>query len=145
MEKVDIEAGIARLRVALSKSKKENKRLSEKLERAKGKTVRLQKESKKRRSDQNVEQRIRTIHFEPVERHKYFEFVVRLSTQPYTRTNCGLHQVVEILHVVSEAFGGVLGTVPCCNTVGNWVKECGLKVYETAGRIVAWHPLYGDC
>jgi len=89
---------------------------------------------KKRRSDNKVEQRTRTITFEPIERHKYSELVVRLSTLLYTRVNCGLRQVVEIMNVINDTFDGLLGTIPCYNTIENWVKKCGLKVYETAGN-----------
>ena len=51
----------------------------------------------------------------------------------YTRVNCGLRSVVEILSVINDTFDGLLGTTPCYNTIENWVKKCGLKVYETAG------------
>jgi hypothetical protein len=88
---------------------------------------------KKRRTDNHIEQRTRTITFEPVERHKYSELVVRLSTMLYTRVNCGLRQVVEIMNVINNTFDGLLGTIPCYNTIENWVKKCGLKVYETSG------------
>jgi hypothetical protein len=89
---------------------------------------------KKRRSESNIEQRTRTITFEPIGRHKYSELVVRLSTLLYTRVNCGLRQVVEILSVINDTFDGLLGTIPCYNTIENWVKKCGLKVYETAAE-----------
>jgi hypothetical protein len=56
-----------------------------------------------------------------------------LSTLLYTRVNCGLRSVVEILSVINDTFDGLLGTIPCYNTIENWVKKCGLKVYETAG------------
>ena len=87
---------------------------------------------KKRRSENNIEQRTRTITFEPIERHEYSEFIVRLSTLLYTRVNCGLRHVEEILTVINDAFDGLLGTIPCYNTIENWVKKCGLKVYENA-------------
>jgi len=48
----------------------------------------------------------------------------------YTRVNCGLRQVVEILNVINDTFEGFLGTIPCYNTIENWVKKCGLNVYE---------------
>jgi hypothetical protein len=41
--------------------------------------------------------------------------------------------VVEILKVINDTFDGLLGTIPCYNTIENWVKKCGLKVYETSG------------
>jgi len=56
-----------------------------------------------------------------------------LSTLLYTRVNCGLRSVVEILSVINDTFDGLLGTIPCYNTIENWVKKCGLKVYETSG------------
>ena len=52
----------------------------------------------------------------------------------YTRVNCGLRQVVEILNVMNDAFEGFLGTIPCYNTIENWVKKCGLHVYETSPK-----------
>ena len=59
--------------------------------------------------------------------------MVRLSTTLYTRIHCGFRQVVKMMEVINEAFDGVLGKVPCHTTIENWVKKCGLKVYETAG------------
>jgi hypothetical protein len=56
-----------------------------------------------------------------------------LSTLLYSRVNCGLRSVVEILNAVNEAFDGHLGTIPCYTTIENRVKKCGLEVYETAG------------
>jgi hypothetical protein len=44
-----------------------------------------------------------------------------------------LRSVVEILSVINDTFDGLLGTIPCYNTIENWIKKCGLKVYETAG------------
>ena len=35
--------------------------------------------------------------------------------------------------MVNDTFDGLLGTIPCYNSIENWVKKCGLKVYETAG------------
>ncbi len=36
--------------------------------------------------------------------------------------------------MINETFDELLGTIPCYNTIENWVKKCGLKVYETAGE-----------
>jgi len=35
---------------------------------------------------------------------------------------------------MDETFDGLLGKIPCHNTIENWVKKCGLKVYEDAGE-----------
>lgn len=88
---------------------------------------------KKRRTESNTDQRTRTVTFEPIEGHQYSEFVVRLSSLLYSRVNCGFRSVVEILNIINEAFDGLLGKIPCYNTVENWVKKCGLNAYETAG------------
>ena len=45
-----------------------------------------------------------------------------------------MRSVVEILSVINDTFDGFLGTIPCYNTIENWIKKCGLKVYETAGE-----------
>ena len=52
----------------------------------------------------------------------------------YTRVKCGLRQVVEILNVLNDIFEGFLGDIPSYNTIGNWIKKCGLHVYETASE-----------
>lgn len=36
--------------------------------------------------------------------------------------------------MLNETFDGILEEVPCYNTIENWVKKCGLKVYETSGE-----------
>ena len=52
----------------------------------------------------------------------------------YTRVKCGLRQVVETLNVLNDIFEGFLGDIPSYNTIGNWIKKCGLHVYETASE-----------
>ena len=54
----------------------------------------------------------------------------------YARTNCGFRQVAKSLEVTNEVFEGILGDVPCHNTISNWVKKCGLNVYENSGDMV---------
>lgn len=41
-----------------------------------------------------------------------------------------MRQVVNILHIINDAFDGVLGKIPSHNSIENWVKKCGLSVYE---------------
>lgn len=54
----------------------------------------------------------------------------------YTRTNCGFRHIVKALEVINEVFEGVLGDTPCHNTISNWVKKCGLNVYESSGDMM---------
>jgi DNA gyrase/topoisomerase IV subunit A len=135
MRMTNIEAENNRFKKELLALKKQNKKLSQKLEKTKNKTEGLKKElKKKRRADNQIERRTRTVTFEPVKRHEYSELIVRLSTLLYTRINCGFRQVVKILEVINETFDGLLGKIPSRNTIENWVKKCGLKVYEGAGE-----------
>jgi hypothetical protein len=57
-----------------------------------------------------------------------------LSVKLYTQVNCGSRQVVKILHIVNDSFDGTLGKIPSHNTIENWVKKCGLSVYEEEGK-----------
>lgn len=50
--------------------------------------------------------------------------------------NCGFRSVVEILKILNDALGGVLGRIPSHNTIENWIKKCGLDVYNTPERSV---------
>jgi len=42
--------------------------------------------------------------------------------------------VIEALTVINETFDGVLGKIPCYNTIGNWIKKYGLDVYNSSGQ-----------
>ncbi len=44
--------------------------------------------------------------------------------------------MVNGLEVINEVFKGVLGDIPCHNTINNWVKKCGLNVYESSGDVM---------
>lgn len=48
----------------------------------------------------------------------------------YTRVNCGFRSVVKTLEIVNEVFGGILGRIPSRNTIENWIKKCGLDIYN---------------
>lgn len=52
----------------------------------------------------------------------------------YTRINCGLRQVAKILDVINDVFDGLLGKTPSHTTIDNWVRKCGLNVYEKSGE-----------
>lgn len=42
--------------------------------------------------------------------------------------------MVEILNIINDSFDGLLGKIPSYNTIEDWVKKCGLDVYEKAGE-----------
>lgn len=57
-----------------------------------------------------------------------------MSTQLYTKGNCGFRQVVSILEIINSSFNNILGEIPCHNTIENWVKKCGLDSYQSSGK-----------
>ena len=93
-----------------------------------------ERSKKKRRSENRTERRTVTITLESVKGHQYSELVIRLSTLLYAQTGCGLRSVVSILKVINDVFNGILGQLPCYNTIENWVKKIGLDVYNTSGQ-----------
>ena len=38
---------------------------------------------------------------------------------------------MDILKIVNDAFKGILGQIPSRNTIENWIKKCGLDIYNT--------------
>lgn len=48
--------------------------------------------------------------------------------------------MVDVLDIINEVFNGVLGEVPCYNTIDNWVKKCGLDIYNNAGTAISNKP-----
>lgn len=85
---------------------------------------------KKRRSEDNIDRRTKSITLEPVPGHRFPLIVIQLCVLIYMRTPCGLRTVVTILEIFAELLGDTFGKVPCYNTVGNWVKKLGLSVYQ---------------
>ncbi|KAA6310005.1 hypothetical protein EZS27_038613, partial [termite gut metagenome] len=127
------EAEIA-LQEKLKQAEKENKSLMQKLETANSKKAKLQTELKKRRTENQTEQRTTTITLEPITGHRYSELAVRLSSLLYTRCGCGLRSVITILEVINETFEGILGEIPCYNTIGNRIRKYGLYEYNSSGE-----------
>jgi hypothetical protein len=48
----------------------------------------------------------------------------------YTRTNCGLRTVVNILKIFEEVLGDSFGKVPSYTIVAYWVRKLGLSIYK---------------
>ena len=85
---------------------------------------------KKRRSEDNIDRRTKSITLEPVPGHRFPLVVIQLCVLIYMRTPCGLRTVVTILEIFAELLGDTFGKVPCYNTIENWVKKLGLSVYQ---------------
>lgn len=47
---------------------------------------------------------------------------------------------MDVLDIINEVFNGILGEVPYYNTIDNWVKKCGLDVYNNAGTTISNKP-----
>lgn len=95
---------------------------------------------KKRAKDNRTETRTVRITLEPIARHRYSELIVRLTALLRVRIGCGSRSVVDVLDIINEVFNGILGEVPCHNTIDNWVKKCGLDVYNNAGTTILNKP-----
>ena len=115
----------------LKRLRKENKKLASQKDKFKAKYDKAQKElKKKRRSEDNIDRRTKSVTFEPVPGHRFPLIVIQLCVLIYMRTPCGLRTVVTILEIFTELLGDAFGKVPCYNTVENWVKKLGLSVYQ---------------
>lgn len=53
---------------------------------------------------------------------------------------CGSRSVVDILKIINDVFNGVLGELPCYNTIDNWVKKCGLDISNNSGQTLSDTP-----
>lgn len=109
---------------------KENKKLASQKDKIKAKYDKTKKELKKRRSEDNIDRRTKSITLEPVHGHRFPLVVIQLCVLIYMRTPCGLRTVVTILEIFAELLGDTFGKVPCYNTIENWVKKLGLSVYQ---------------
>lgn len=47
---------------------------------------------------------------------------------------------MDVLSIINEVFNGVLGDIPCHNTIDNWVKKCGLDVYNNVDTTILNKP-----
>ena len=88
----------------------ELKRLRKRVKQLEGKEVKNTKHyqrssertQKKRRSENNYDQRTKSITLAPVPGHRFPLVVIQLCVLIYMRTGCGLRTVVKILEVFSE-------------------------------------------
>ena len=85
---------------------------------------------KKRRSEDNINRRTKSITLDPIPGHRFPLVVIQLCVLIYMRTPCGLRTVVTILEIFAELLGDTFGKVPGYNTVENWAKKLGLSVYQ---------------
>lgn len=73
---------------------------------------------------------MKTVTYNPISRHQYSDVIVGLSTTLYSIAGCGFRSIIKILETFEETFDGLIGKIPCHNTIENWVKKCGLKEYN---------------
>ena len=95
---------IERLKKQISKLREENRQLKSEARIAKRKAT---KADKKRRHDNNIQQRTRTVVVRPVKGHRFSELAIRLSSVIYSNVGCGLRSVVKLLEIIDETFGGI--------------------------------------
>ena len=130
MKKLDSNQDKESLQEEVKRLRKENKKLASQKDKLKAKYDKTQKELKKRRSEDNIDRRTKSITLQPVPRHRFPLIVIQLCVLIYMRTPCGLRTVVAIQETFAELLGDTFGKVPCYNTVENRVKKLGLSVYQ---------------
>lgn len=130
MKKLDSNQDKELLLEELKHLRKENKKLASQKTRSRLSMTRPRRSLKKRRSDDNIDRRTKSITLEPVPGHRFPLVVIQLCVLIYMRTPCGLRTVVTILEIFAELLGDTFGKVPCYNTIENWVKKLGLSVYQ---------------
>lgn len=67
---------------------------------------------------------------QPIKRHKFPEFIVSLSVQCYVKLRCGFSGVIATLRILKDLLGWDFESIPCKNSIENWVKKCGYSVYN---------------
>lgn len=130
MKKLDSNQDKESLQEEVKRLRKENKKLASQKDKFKAKYDKVQKELKKRRCEDNIDRRTKSITLNPVPGHRFPLIVIQLCVLIYMRTPCGLRTVVTILEIFAELLGDTFGKAPCYNTVENWVKKLGLSVYQ---------------
>ena len=85
---------------------------------------------KKRRSEDNIDRRTKSITLDSVPGHRFPLVVIQLCVLIYMRTPCSLRTVAAILKIFAELLGDTFGKAPCYNTAENRVKKLGLSVYQ---------------
>lgn len=63
--------------------------------------------------------------------HSYSKLHADLAVKIRNNTSCGSRDVVKILEIINEEFGGILDDeIPCANTIDNWENKCGLDAFN---------------
>ena len=96
MKKLDSNQDKESLQEEVKRLRKENKKLASQKDKLKAKYDKTQKELKKRRSEDNIDRRTKSITLEPVPGHRFPLIVIQLCVLIYMCTPCGLRKVVTI-------------------------------------------------
>lgn len=75
---------------------------------------------------------------QPIDRHQYLTRTVATCTALYSRLSLGSRQVVKVLEIINEIWGGMMGDIPAYTTVIYWTQRLGLSVYNESC------PMLGD-
>ena len=65
-----------------------------------------------------------------IDRHTYSDLVIKLAVELYLLTNCGFQKVSDLLSYLNLFFRLGLERTPCANSIENWVKKSGYKIYH---------------
>lgn len=135
----DKDLEIARLREALQQSKKEVKSLKGKLSTAKAKAEKAREEVKslkKKTPDPSHPGGDARGVSEHVRWHHSPESLIRVAVLLRTRVKVGGRSIVKIMKTFNEVYDGVLGKIPCANTIDLWTSKCGLDTYNQNAAVL---------
>jgi hypothetical protein len=65
-----------------------------------------------------------------IERHGYTDMIVSLCVEMYVHCRCGLRTTRAMLVYLNERLKWDLPSIPCHNSIKNWVEKSGYAVYH---------------
>jgi len=71
-----------------------------------------------------------SIQTEPIERHKYIDFIVSLSVELHAVNKIGLRTTSNILSYLNTRLNWNLPEIPSPNSIKNWVEKSGYYIYK---------------
>ncbi|MDR1021900.1 MAG: hypothetical protein LBL94_01270 [Prevotellaceae bacterium] len=74
-----------------------------------------------------------------IERHKYTDLIVSLCVELYTKCHVSFQGLSNMLQLLNTSLKWEMESIPCPNSIENWVKKSGYKVYHSPMEKEAEH------
>jgi hypothetical protein len=127
------------LQLYIKENKKQSSKQTRRIENLKQKNQELKKTLKKKDPELKC-----LIPQTRIKRHKYNTMVVGLCMELCTKCNLSFRSISKILDILDAYFGLNLASIPCPNTIENWMKKSGYKAYHTQDERKKKHALIID-